>query len=44
MKLGPGNNHEPLTIDFSECLDRLYMLAVHDLAQYLAQSVAANDA
>jgi len=28
MKLGPGNNHAPLTIDFSEYLDGLYRYAV----------------
>jgi RNA polymerase sigma-70 factor, ECF subfamily len=28
MKLGPGNNHTPLTIDFSEYLDALYSYAV----------------
>jgi RNA polymerase sigma-70 factor, ECF subfamily len=28
MKLGPGNNHMPLTIDFSQCLDALYSYAV----------------
>jgi RNA polymerase sigma-70 factor (ECF subfamily) len=28
MKLGPYNNHAPLTIDFSEYLDGLYSYAV----------------
>lgn len=28
MKLSPGNNHTPLTIDFSEYLDALYSYAV----------------